>query len=64
MRNIIIVGGSKGIGNAIIKCLVDNNNIINISRTKPSLSHNTLTHYPVDVVKDELPIIDKVDKII
>lgn len=64
MKNIIIIGGSKGIGKAIIENLIDNNFITNISRTAPLLSHNNLTHHTVDVLNDELPNIDKVDTII
>ena len=30
MKKILVIGGSKGIGNAIIKSLVDENLVINI----------------------------------
>ncbi len=64
MRKILVIGGSKGIGNAIIESLVDKNSIINISRTAPVLSHNNLTHYNGDILTDELPKIDEIDTLI
>jgi 3-oxoacyl-[acyl-carrier protein] reductase len=65
MRNIVIVGGSKGIGNAIlISQLKLNNNVYNISRTAPEINHPNLTHYNCDVLNDELPEIAVVDTLI
>ena len=64
MRKIIIVGGSRGIGNSLLTELVENNKVINISRVKPTLSHVNLTHYFCDILNDELPDIDEVDSII
>jgi short-subunit dehydrogenase involved in D-alanine esterification of teichoic acids len=56
MKNILIVGGSKGIGNAILLQQLENNRVINISRNALT-SHANLTHYSLDVLKDELPQI-------
>jgi len=65
MRNIVIVGGSKGIGNAIlISQLKLNNKVYNISRTTPEIKHSNLTHYNCDVLNDELPEIELVDTLI
>lgn len=64
MRKIIIVGGSRGIGNSLLTELVENNKVINISRVQPTLSHINLTHYFCDILNDELPDIDEVDSII
>ena len=64
MRTILIVGGSKGIGKAIINNLVNDNKIVNISRTPPELQHVNLTHHSCDVLVDELPEIDAVDSLI
>jgi NAD(P)-dependent dehydrogenase (short-subunit alcohol dehydrogenase family) len=61
MKNILIVGGSKGIGNAILLQQLENNRVINISRNAPEVSHDNLTHYSLDVLKDELPQIDNID---
>jgi NAD(P)-dependent dehydrogenase (short-subunit alcohol dehydrogenase family) len=64
MKNILVIGGSKGIGNAIINTLVNNNKVINISRTKPTITHQNLTHHVCDVLTDELPEIESLDTII
>ena len=64
MRKIIIVGGSRGIGNSLLTELVKNNKVINISRVQPTLAHINLTHYCCDILNDELPDIDEVDSIV
>ena len=64
MRKIAIVGGSKGIGFAILQKLVEDNQIINISRTLPNVKHVNLTHHTCDVLNDELPDLDEVDTLI
>lgn len=64
MRNIVIVGGSKGIGEAIIKGLIDNNKIVNLSRTAPQIEHVNLTHHTCDVLVDDLPEISEIDSLI
>ena len=64
MKTIIIVGGSKGIGEAIIEKLIPNYLIINLSRSKPHIEHQNLTHYNCDVLSDELPAIERADGLI
>lgn len=64
MRRIAIIGGSKGIGFAILQKLVEDNQIINISRTPPNIEHINLTHYACDVLNDELPEISEIDSLI
>ena len=64
MRNILVIGGSKGIGKAIITNLVEENHVYNVSRTSPNFSHNNLTHFSLDILTDELPEIDKIDTLI
>jgi len=64
MKTIIIVGGSKGIGEAIIEKLIPNYLIINLSRSKPHIEHQNLTHYNCDILSDELPAIDLADGLI
>jgi NAD(P)-dependent dehydrogenase (short-subunit alcohol dehydrogenase family) len=64
MKNIVIIGGSKGIGNAILKNAIENNNVINISRNLPEISHPNLTNYQLDVLVSELPDIEQVDVLI
>lgn len=64
MKTIIIIGGSKGIGEAIIEKLIPNYLIINLSRSKPHIEHQNLTHYNCDVLSDELPAIERADGLI
>lgn len=64
MKNIVIVGGSKGIGSAILLHELASNRVFNISRTAPDLAHPNLTHFSVDILKDPLPEIEQVDTLI
>jgi len=64
MKTIIIVGGSKGIGNAIVSSLLSSHKVVNISRTAPEQTHPHLTHYTCDVVNDELPDVDTADGLV
>tara|TARA_R110001632_G_scaffold39718_8_gene99362 strand:+ start:4382 stop:5065 length:684 start_codon:yes stop_codon:yes gene_type:complete len=64
MRKILIVGGSRGIGNAILTKLVEENQIINISRVPPNIKHTNLTHYTCDVLVDTLPDLEVIDSIV
>ncbi|TNJ42457.1 SDR family oxidoreductase [Tamlana fucoidanivorans] len=64
MKTVILVGGSKGIGNAILNKLVGTHQVINISRTAPAESHHNLTHHTCDILNDELPVINNADQLI
>ena len=64
MKTYLIIGGSSGIGKSILESLIYHNNIINFSRNKPSIEHNNLTHYTIDILKDELPKLDLLDGLI
>ncbi|MCF7561862.1 SDR family oxidoreductase [Sabulilitoribacter multivorans] len=64
MKTIIVIGGSKGIGKAIIKKLLTHSKVINISRTKPEISHSNLTHFSCDVTKDDLPDIESAEGLV
>jgi NAD(P)-dependent dehydrogenase (short-subunit alcohol dehydrogenase family) len=64
MKNIVIVGGSKGIGFEILKQQLENNQVYNISRNAPNISHPNLKHFELDVLKDSLPEIENVDVLI
>lgn len=65
MKRLIVIGGSKGIGNAIISSLLSSyDEIVNISRTAPEESHPNLKHYSCDILNDELPDIDEADGLV
>ncbi|WP_431135379.1 SDR family NAD(P)-dependent oxidoreductase [Psychroserpens mesophilus] len=64
MKTFIVIGGSRGIGNAIVQILLKNHKVVNISRTKPELSHENLKHFECDILKNELPEIDAADGLV
>ncbi len=64
MKNIVIIGGSKGIGNAILLQQLENNIVHNFSRNAPDISHPNLKHYSVNVLQDTLPEIENIDVLI
>jgi 3-oxoacyl-[acyl-carrier protein] reductase len=64
MKNIAIIGGSKGIGSALLKKLSSTHNVINISRTAPEISHPNTTHYTCDILTEELPDIEALDSLV
>ena len=64
MNKILIIGGSKGIGNAIIQNSIDTNLIFNISRTPPLINHHNLTHIDCNILTDDLPEIEEIDSLI
>lgn len=63
MKRIVIVGGSSGIGKAIVNKLKDTHKIINISRTAPE-EHENVTHYSCDVLNDELPVLEDINGLV
>lgn len=64
MKNIVIIGGSKGIGNAILLEQLEKNKVYNISRTVPDVTHPNLIHFPINVLQDTLPNIAEIDTLI
>lgn len=64
MKNILIIGGNKGIGKSILDHQIENNIIYTINRSESEKTHPNLNHYVVDVLKNDLPDIEKIDTII
>ncbi|GEM56353.1 oxidoreductase [Flavobacterium branchiophilum] len=64
MKKILIVGGSKGIGKAILEQNITNNQVYNLSRTPPNEAHPNLTHFTIDVLHDALPQLEAIDTLI
>lgn len=64
MKTIIVVGGSKGIGNSLVKLLLESHKVINISRTEPEITHENLKHFPCDVIFEDLPNIEEADGLV
>lgn len=53
-KNILLIGGSHGIGLATAKILHEKHNVFIASRTKEELDGLSVTHIPFDVLNDEL----------
>lgn len=64
MKTIIVVGGSKGIGKALIEKLLPYCKVVNISRSTPETSHENLTHHQCDVTQEALPKIEIADGLV
>ncbi|CAL66791.1 SDR family NAD(P)-dependent oxidoreductase [Christiangramia forsetii] len=62
-KNILLIGGSTGIGYQIAELLNQNNNIIIASRNKGKLDTNKITHLEFDVLKDDISELDLPDTI-
>lgn len=54
MKNILLIGGSHGIGQSIVKEIQETHHIYVASRTDEGLSHENVTHIAFDAVKDAL----------
>jgi len=64
MKTAVIIGGSRGIGNAIVTTLLHDFKVINISRNSPENIHPNLSHFSCNILKDELPELEHVDVLI
>ncbi|MDL5513056.1 SDR family oxidoreductase [Arenibacter sp. M-2] len=64
MKTVVIIGGSKGIGKAIVETLLDSHRVINLSRSVPEQHHANLTHYNVDILSGDLPEITNMDALV
>jgi len=64
MKNILIIGGSKGIGAALVQLELAENMVHVISREDLPFSHPHLIHYKLDALSDELPNLDALDGLV
>lgn len=64
MGKILIIGGSKGIGAAILRKAIRTHQVVNLSRSKPDLTHDHLTHYDFDITTDILPEVAELNSLI
>lgn len=64
MKHILIVGGNKGIGKSILEQQIDKNIIYTINRSGNENSHPNLKNFELDILKNDLPDIEKIDTII
>lgn len=63
MKNILLIGGSHGIGLSIVKELQETHKIFVASRTDESLSHENVTHIKFDATKDNLDVSNLPEKL-
>ena len=64
MKNIVIIGGTKGIGKAIVNEVVDSNNVVCLSRNQTDFNHDNYTFHNFDALVDDYPDFDSVDCLI
>ncbi|PDH46161.1 MAG: oxidoreductase [Flavobacteriales bacterium MED-G15] len=55
-KNILIIGGSSGVGLELVKLLYEDHNLIVANRTNESISGLPITFIPFDVETDELDV--------
>lgn len=53
-KNILIIGGSSGIGKALVNQLQDENNLYVANRSSDNLDLQKITYIPFDAIKDSL----------
>jgi len=63
MKNILLIGGSHGIGLEIATKLSEKNQVFVASRTMGEQSKNNITHIPFDVLSENLSEINLPDEI-
>ena len=64
MRHILIIGGTKGIGKAIIDILIEENKITCMSRNVSDYNHENYNHIQLDATLDNFPDLEKIDSLI
>ena len=64
MRNILIIGGTKGIGKAIIDLLIEENKITCMSRNVSDYNHVNYNHIQLDATLDNFPDLEKIDSLV
>lgn len=57
MKNILLIGGSYGIGLAIAKELQSDNKVFVASRTNENISELNVTHIPFDATTDSIDVL-------
>ena len=64
MKNIVIIGGTKGIGKSIVSEVVENHKVVCLSRNQTDFSHDNYTFYNFDALVDDYPDFESVDCLI
>lgn len=61
MKTILVIGGSRGIGAEIVKDLLEDHKVINLSRSYTELVHENLNSHLADIRTGELPHFERLD---
>ena len=64
MGKVLIIGGTKGIGRAIVSEVIEEHEVVCLSRNISDFSHNNYKHIKFDVLNDEFPEIESLDTLI
>ena len=64
MGKVLIIGGTKGIGKAIVSEVIEKHEVVCLSRNPSDFTHNNYKHIEFDVLNDELPEIESMDTLI
>ena len=65
MKNILVIGGSRGIGREIVNSQLEKgNNCYNFSRTESGINNQNLIEEKIDILSDDLPEIENIDSVI
>ena len=65
MKNILVIGGSGGIGREIVNSQLEKgNNCYNFSRTESGINNQNFIEEKIDILSDDLPNIENIDSII
>ena len=64
MRHILIIGGTKGIGKAILDLLIEENKITCMSRNVSDFNHENYNHIQLDATLDDFPDLEKIDSLV
>ncbi|MEL0009913.1 MAG: SDR family oxidoreductase [Flammeovirgaceae bacterium] len=65
MKNVLVIGGSKGIGKELVNSQLDKGNrCYNFSRTESGINNQNLIEEKIDILNDDLPDIENIDSVI
>ena len=64
MGKILIIGGTKGIGGAIVSEVIEKHQVLCLSRNSVGFTHTNYKHIKFDVLTDEFPEIESLDTLI
>lgn len=64
MGKVLIIGGTKGIGKAIVSEIIEEHEVVCLSRNISDFAHNNYKHIKFDVLNDEFPEIESLDTLI